>query len=254
MLIAMAVYDTEENCRSWMTEKTLTSLAETLDLSRHRLIVVDNASCRVTQDAFKKFKPVIASLIHLEENVGTARAINQAWHLRRPGEHCVKLDNDVVFHQAEWADWMEDVFERDPTIGICGLKRKDLAESPLAEGAMQSTLVMLSHERGQRWLVVEEVRGVIGTCLGFSSALLDKIGYLTQPGLYGFDDSLASVRARIAGFRRVFLHGFEIDHIDPGGSEYCKEKIRMANESFGVFNSTVVLLESGLIDIYDDGG
>jgi hypothetical protein len=149
---------------------------------------------------------------------------------------------------------MEDVFDRDPSIGICGLKRKDLAECPWAEGDMRSTLRMLPHERGQRWLVVEEVRGVMGTCQAYNSALLDKIGYLVQPAIYGFDDSLASVRARIAGFKNVFLHGFEIDHIDPGGDAYCKEKCAMAARLFPVNNVMVIQYEAGILPIYYDGG
>jgi len=193
-------------------------------------------------------------LIPLDRNYGTAYAINRAWRHRRPGEHSVKIDNDVVIHQPGWVDWMEDVFTRDPSIGICGLKRKDLAESPYAEGDMRSALAMLPHEKGQRWLIVEVVQSVIGTCQAYSSALLDKIGYLYQPGIYGFDDALASVRARLAGFERVFLHGFELDHIDPGGDAYCVLKMQMASDQWGEFNSLVVQYEAGVRDLYYDGG
>jgi len=163
------------------------------------------------------------------------------------------MDNDVFFYQAGWADWIEDVFDRDPKIGICGLKRKDLPESPWNDKPeYKSTIRMLPHELGQRWLVVERVKHVIGTCQGYSSALLDKIGYLTQPSLYGFDDSLAAVRAKVAGFESVFLHGFEIDHLDPGGDAYCEWKLAQSRKYFAGVNSDVVLYEAGLKDVYHE--
>lgn len=256
MLIAMAVYDTIENKRTWMTEWTLNSLLETVDWSKHSLIISDNGSCQATQVLYQEFLDIIPNLwvIYNHGNLGTAKAINKAWLHRHPGQHAVKMDNDVVFHQAGWADWLEDVFDRDPSIGICGLKRKDLLEQPSEVGAYKSTLRMLPHEPGQRWLVVEEVKGVMGTCQAFSSALLDKIGYLTQPGVYGFDDALASVRARLAEFKRCFLCGFEIEHIDPGGDAYCKWKIRQADRWLPEFNTEVMLLEMGVKSIYYNGG
>ena len=39
MLIAMAVYDTVENKRTVMTERTLQSLAERVDWNKHRLVI-----------------------------------------------------------------------------------------------------------------------------------------------------------------------------------------------------------------------
>lgn len=254
MLIAMAVYDTVENDRSWMTLETLMSLSKTVNFNRHSLFISDNGSCEATQDIYKQMADVIPfTLIRNGENIGTANAINKAWRSRKPGEPCVKMDNDVVIHQADWADWMEDVFERDPEIGICGLKRKDLAENTWRDED-PSLVYMLHQDIGQRWIVVEQVRHVIGTCQGYSGALLDKIGYLVQPGVYGFDDSLSAVRARAAGFKSVFLHGFEIDHIDPGGDKFCAWKHQEAGRKFPAYNSLVLLYESGMLSVYDDGG
>lgn len=254
MLIAMAVWDTEENGRAWMTEKTMMSLKHTVDWERHRLFIVDNGSCRWTR---KRLDWLVANgllpftLLRNKENLGTAAAINRAWRYRNPGEHAVKMDNDVVIQQAGWADWIEDVFSRDSKIGICGLKRKDLAESPWAEREeYRSTVRMLPHRDGERWLVVERVRHVIGTCQGYSSQLLDKIGYLVQPSLYGFDDSLAAVRAKVAGFQSVFLCGFEIDHLDPGGTEYTEWELAQSRKHFAAVNSDVVMYEAGLKDVY----
>ena len=257
MLIAMAVWDTEENGRTWMTRATMASLAETVDWSKHRLIVVDNGSCAETQDMLDWWTSAGCfpfSRLEFKENLGTAAAINWAWRHRNPGEHAVKMDNDVTFYQAGWADWMEDAFDRDPTIGICGLKRKDLLECPWSDNdAFKSEIRMLPHEPGQRWVVIEEVRHVIGTCQGYSSALLDKIGYLVQPALYGFDDSLSAIRATVAGFKSAFLCGFEIEHLDPGGGAYGQWKQDQVAAHFPDYDDAVAFYKIGARDVYYDG-
>jgi GT2 family glycosyltransferase len=247
-LIAMAVHDTEENKRSKLTEETLLSIYKTVDLKKHRFIIVDNGSSienRGITDAFVQScnntlpeqierklmysfpdrESDNVSKIQLEKNIGTAKAINLAWKERKPGEHCIKMDNDVIINQSGWVDEMEEAIEREPQIGICGLKRKDLWQHPGHPDRMyKSELIMLPHEPGQRWIIAEKTRDIMGTCTMFNSALLDKIGYLFQPSLYGYDDVLASLRSNKAGFINVFLTHINIDHIDPGGTEYIDWK------------------------------
>ena len=250
MLIAMAVWDTVQNKRTWMTEVTLRSLDNTVDFRRHRLIISDNGSCDETLKLYAQLN-LHADIILNGENIGTANAINKAWKRRNKGEHAVKMDNDVRIHQSGWCDWMEDAFSRDPELGILGLKRRDLSENPF-DGT--STIRMLPHETGQRWITVEEVEHVMGTCQGYSSTLLDRIGFLTQPGVYGFDDSLASLRAKVAGFKRAFLCGFDIDHVDPGGTEFSRWKIDQANQVWKAYKWQANLYLMKAEDVYFDGG
>jgi predicted RecA/RadA family phage recombinase len=62
------------------------------------------------------------------------------------------------------------------------LKRKDCWEHPEHEQPdLRSTLFMLPHQSGERWIVGERVFHVMGTCQMYNSAFLDKIGYLYQP-------------------------------------------------------------------------
>jgi len=242
MLVCMAVFDNFENQRTDMTRRTLESLAETVDWHKHRLIVSDNGSCDSTQFVYEmtrtNFPHMPFTVIKNGENLGTARAINRGWSYRVPGEHCLKMDNDCVIHHKGWADEMEEAFARDPTLGIVGLKRVDLEERPDHHiSHYQSTLRMLPHQPGQRWIVVEEVNHCLGTCQSYSSALLDKIGFLYQGQdegvIYAFDDSLASFRARLAGFKVVFLPSILIDHIDPGGTSYTTWKQKVAGDRMG---------------------
>jgi GT2 family glycosyltransferase len=254
-MIAVAVFDTVENERTWMTKETLLSLNKTVDLNKHRLFVIDNNSCQATKDLLIRLQEFIKfTLITNTENVGTAKAINQAWKLRLPGEHLIKMDNDVVIHQAGWVDLLEEAISRAPDqLGIVCLKRKDLDERPYFQDDhwAKSFLHMLPQEKGQRCIIIEEVKHAMGTVQMYNSALIDKIGGLYQmEGLYGFDDSLSAIRAKIAGFISAFIPYIEIDHIDPGNTVYQKEKEEMAGKLIELYSKTVQEYKNGTRDIY----
>lgn len=223
-LISMAVHDTEENGRSVMTQQTIECILSTVDLDKHRLIIINNNSCDETRHTLG-YNESLYDVITLPANIGTAAAINLAWKQRKPGEHCIKIDNDVVIHCDNWVEQMEEAIKRDPMIGQVGLKRKDLWECPDNKiPDRRSSLHMLPHEPGESWIVVEKSKHIMGTCVMHSAALIDKIGYLYQPGLYGYDDVLMSWRSNLAGFYNCFLSHINIDHIDPGGTDYVKWK------------------------------
>lgn len=247
-LIAMAVYDTAENQRTPLTARTLQCLRETVNLSRHRVFVIDNASHLPTLELYQRYPEF--TYLHNEKNRGTAAAINRAWKYRDQGEHAVKMDNDVVIHCLNWADQLEEAVERDSGIGIVGLKRKDLIEHPDRTDFYKSKLYHLPHEPGQRWIVGEQVNHVMGTCQMYSAALLEKIGYLYQPRLYGFDDALAGWRCHLAGFKSVFLPHIEIDHIDPGDTVYQKWKENHSGEQWAEYHKTIREYQDGIRPIY----
>jgi hypothetical protein len=249
MLIAMAIYDTTENQRTWMTAITLESLWNTVDWEHHRLFLIDNNSCEGTKRllAFyaKRIKP--CQLITLPENVGTANAINTAWGQRDAYEHVVKMDNDVSFLRGGWADKIEYLFEENPDIGQIGLKRSDLWESPGASPPFNSTLYYTK----KPWTVLESVGHVMGTCVAHSKLLIDKVGYLWQPGIYAFDDSLMSYRSLKAKFVNCFLPEYPIDHVDPGGDAYTQWKRDYAGEKMAVFEDAKAKIMKGKWTYYD---
>jgi GT2 family glycosyltransferase len=249
-LIAMAVYSTEENGKNEYLDRTLQSLEETVDFTKHRLILSVNAYTAETLLIFRKFKGMF-TLIFNDYNLGTAEAINLAWKDQWPNENLIKMDDDVIFHANGWVDRMEEAIQRDPTIGQCGLKRRDCTETPWnPDPFYKSKLEMLPHSPGEKWIVVEEVSHVMGTCVMHSSALLDKVGYLYQPKLYGFDDSFMSLRSRIAGFRNVFLPGIDIEHIDRGDTGFQKWKEKHAGECWQEYMQVVRDYTSGKKSVY----
>jgi GT2 family glycosyltransferase len=112
--------------------KTLNSLITTGVCHNYQVIVVDNAStCTITKDFLKELEYNQAiKLITNSVNVGTAKAINQAWSFRHDKQHCIKIDNDIVINSNnDWVQELIEVVERDNKIGQIGLKRKDLWEN-----------------------------------------------------------------------------------------------------------------------------
>lgn len=219
-LIAIAVFSTEENKKDECLEKCLYSLINTVDFSKHRLVLSLNSGTVKTHSILRDFKGTASAIVNLT-NIGTAEAINKIWELRRPGEYVIKMDDDVIFHQSEWVDMMQESIERDPQIGIIGLKRRDLIQTTWHDDPQfKSVLKMLPHEPGQRWRYVEQTPDVMGTCTMYNPALLDKIGYLRQIEKYGYDDNIACHRSHLAGFYNCFLVGVDIEHIDNGGTPY----------------------------------
>jgi len=263
VLIAMAVNNSPENKRFQYTKQTLQDLVLKTNFHRsngHELTIVNNGNCEETMQFLQGFvydrvgvHHENINLISNSENIGTARAINLAWKNRLPGQHCIKMDDDVIIHSSNWVEQMVEAIEREPRIGIVGLKRKDCTETPYNPNPdLLSELEMLPHETGQRWIIVERAKHIIGTCQMYNSALLDKIGYLYQPSLYGFDDVIASYRSHIALFWNVFLPHIEIEHIDDGQNEYQHWKEKHSSEVWDRVNREVGEMIEGKRPIYID--
>jgi len=251
VLIAMATHCTPENGRKELLGRTLINLVQTVDLEYHELYVVDNSPEGFLDDVWDNYKGLF-TVIPMGQNVGTAAAINAAWALKSDNQPVIKMDDDVEIHVEDWVEEMLEALRRDPKIGILGLKRMDLGESPhLPIGHwLRSEIRMLPHQPGQKWIIVEDVNHVMGTCQMYNPALIDKIGGLYQMGgLYGFDDSLAAIRCKIAGFKNCFLPCIGIDHIDPGGTQYQAWKENYAGQKMDEYNRVKDEFLSGKRDI-----
>lgn len=250
-LITMVVWDTEENQRHEYTKESLLCLKDTVDWKKHRMVISDNGSCAESHEITKELGASInAHIVYNNKNIGTARALNKGLALRNPNEHCVKIDGDIIINEIGWVEKMEEVFERDSSYGIIGLKRKDLRQTPNdPDPDFRSKLVQLPHNAGQTWIVVEECGDIIGSCTMFNYKLVDAIGYSIQPGIYGFEDVIYSLRSRLAGFKNGFLPHINIDHIDAGNDGYTTYKQQLAAEAwhgyhelhYGFVNGTIPL-------------
>lgn len=240
VLIAMAVHDTLSNQRTALTKQTIDSLIETVDLNYHTLYVVDNGSCTETKDYLNEL-PINIKVITNYVNVGTAKAINQAWKYRNAGQHVIKMDNDCVIDSFSWVDDMADCIEIT-NCGIVGLKRIDLNVNSLSVEVVKGKDI---------WHTIEYANEIMGTCTMFNSKLIDKIGGMYQMDkIYGFDDMLASLRCHLAGFKQAYLPHIPIEHIDKGGTDYTEWKRRYAGEAMQDFKDYVHGMINGIKPIY----
>lgn len=255
-LICMAVHDTEENKRSKYTAETLQSLCETVDLEKHFLFISDNNSCLRTQDIYEFLPNHLTDkakthliIVKNKTNLGTAGAINLGIKLREKNQVIIKIDNDCVVHEKGWVEKLEEVFNLDPTIGIAGLKRDDIPQNPNHPDPEARTIL---EQLGEQ--TIEICPDIMGTCTAFNPLLLDKIGYMNQPSVYGFDDVLISVRSIAAGFRNCFFPDIKITHLDEGGDAYCDWKKREAGVYLQEVSHLINMYKTGKLDPYYDGG
>lgn len=251
----MCVYDTEQNGRLEFTKRTLDGLEWMLSANEQPFLIVDNASFEPTRTLLDRFAGIgdNVQVLHLPENLGTAGGLNEGIKRLEPGQHLLKIDNDVVVHTPSWIDDMEFTLERMPEIGMIAAKRRDLIETPYNnEGPFKSTLHMVTHNPGEKWLIVEQCQHIMGTCVMYSSKLIERIGGFYQFDVYGFEDSLYSYRSMSAGFINCFLPHIEIDHIDPGGHPYQKEKEAMASKYWDSYTRTVNEIIRGERSYYFD--
>lgn len=250
-LIAMACYSTEENKKDVYLKKTLDSLNDTVDFKKHRLFLSVNARTSETDRIINYHKDIIHTVIYNDTNLGTAEAINKCWQGRYANENAIKMDDDIVIHNSNWVELMEECIRRDSNIGQVGLKRKDCIEKPNHDNPyFRSELYMLPQVPGEKWILAEKCSHVMGSCVMHSADLLNKVGYLYQPDLYGFDDVLMSKRSIVAGFKNIFIPQIEIDHIDEGITPYQKWKENVAMNKMDSVNKLMAEYVAGTKDVY----
>jgi GT2 family glycosyltransferase len=248
-ILIMAVYSTETNKKDECLDKTLQSLKDTVDFTKHRLVLSVNGHTEKTRELFSWYQEIISELIFNESNLGTAEAVNKGFKMRNHGEHAIKLDDDVVIYQNGWADLMQEICDVNPYIGQVGLKRPDLIESPDHENEFYRS-ELFTQRLAHREITLEKCHHIMGTCVMHSDNLLNCIGYMWQPKIYGFDDSFMSLRSELAGFKNVFIPEIKIEHIDEGKTEFQKWKQDHAASCWDEYHKSLAEFKSGERDIY----
>jgi GT2 family glycosyltransferase len=251
IVICVPVFDTEANGRTEYTKATFFSLREFVNPDTTTVVFINNNSCKATYDFLEENCDCNGfELIHNDNNVGTAEAINIGiYELADADDYVIKMDNDCIMFEHEWADKMRACMESDPSIGVLGLKRKDLPNYP-DSGQYPTKLQFTSTELGEPWHIIELCDDIIGTCHMYSPKLREKVGYLYQPGSYGFDDNLMCRRSILAGFRNAFYPSVEIDHIDTGETEYTDWKRKYASAQWDLFEKALASYDEDISNIY----
>lgn len=237
MLLVVCVNDTPENTRNEVTDPCINSMLNTVELDRHKLVLVDNGSTDprtiALLDRVSKHRGV--ELIRLPENKYATYAYNVAIKRYDPAGNnqiFVRIENDVVFQTDDWAEIIWETFD--------AAHKKDF---PLG---LLSTLPVNLPKGWERVHVLEGADGPIilleaGEVPGYTTAfhpdLLRSLGYLQSAGRY-IEDVITSDRALTAGYRLGYISrenvlALHIDTVE-GRPAYQKWKSDVAREEWDV--------------------
>lgn len=259
--IIIVVYALDDSPKIDYAIRTLNNVLETTDFKKHEFFISDNGSGEVMQDFYKEFIkrfeyqfPANNLMISYNgENLGTSRAFNKGLVGLKEGWFTIKRDDDTIVYDNEWVEKMEDAITRDASIGILGLKRFDLEQDPNhSDPHWRTSVRMLPHVKGQRWLTIEDAEDIIGTCTMFNPELRKRLGGMINPtGLYAWDDVLESLRSKLAGFKNAFLPDIRIDHIDDGSGDFVQWKRSHVDENWAAFSEIADDYKRGVRDLYE---
>lgn len=194
--------------RKDLTLRTLHGLQEMGAFEQAEVVIWDNASADGTFEMLQG----MAYLGQLDgeriwshlENIGCPQALN--WILacwRKPGQHFIKVDNDVVLQTLGWVDTLCTFFDAHPDVVLAG---------PWYEELLTANQGRIVADHGD-WL---EVFPIIGHCVAHRGAFLDQAGFfdvLADDHLYGFEDNLMAHRAGAAGYKCAVLKTVTLQNI-----------------------------------------
>jgi len=122
-----------------------------------------------------------------QENIGCPRALNAILHSwRRPGQHFIKVDNDVVLETPDWVIKLVAFLEEHPDVALASAWYDELKDES------QHGRFKAKHDG---WF---ETFPIVGHCAIHRGSFLDRTGYfdvLAPDHLYGFEDVLMAHRA-----------------------------------------------------------
>jgi len=184
----------------------------------HEVIVVDNGSSDGTPEYLASLPWVKA--IRNEKNLGFVQACNQGIEAAA-GEYTVLLNNDTILTRG-WLARLVEGAESSGDIGMVG-PTTNYAAGPQCIDVPYATVEAMHDYAADRYfrhaLTTIETERLIGFCLLIKRGVIEATGQLDERfGLGLFDDDDISLRARLAGYRLVYMPGVFIHHF--GGKTF----------------------------------
>jgi len=184
-------------------------------------ILVDNGSIDDSVDFAKKHYGDFIRIIRNDKNLGFTGGNNVGIQASK-GEYIVLLNNDT------WVDphWLEELAKAtrfDPPIGMWGSKVCSYYQRDRIEGVGE--LIYwdgLCRARGQyeqdhgQYNVIEEILFPPGCGAMYRKSLFDEIGLFDEDFFAYADDSEIGIRARLAGWRCLYVPRAIIYHKNSG--------------------------------------
>lgn len=217
-----------------------------IDYDNLRVVVIDNGSEDGTQEALKSVYGDRIKLIENGKNLRFSRGNNAGieYALREKADYLMLLNNDIVV-DPKMVRALVNVAEGDPSIGILGPKiyyyePKD--QLWFAGGSVSMFTGLCKHigiretDNGQ-YDEIKECDYVTGCALLIKRKVVEEIGLLDPVYLAYYEDSDWCWRARLAGYRSVYVPEGKLWHkisISTGG-QFTWYKIRNRIRSSFIF-------------------
>jgi GT2 family glycosyltransferase len=200
------------------TLECLASLAR-ITYDHVSVVIVDNGSTDGSADALGSRPDTV--VIRNETNRGFTRGCNEGMRqaLAGPADYILLLNNDTVV-TPDFLSLLVDALERDETAGMAGPKVYQYGAERIFDSAGVRALPWLAQpflrghgetDRGQ-YDQQEESAYVTGCALLIKRAVIERIGLLDEDYTNYFEDFDWGYRARLHGFRLLYVPDALIYH------------------------------------------
>lgn len=195
---------------SKLVESCISSFKKTVPHSDYELIVVDDGS---TLEEKEKLRSLAArndlKLVEIMSRGGYAKAVNAGLNVAT-GSYLLLLNNDVVFQQSGWLDYLLATAEAVWNIGIVGCRLLYPDNSIQHAGGILLTGERYDHlhrnKKGDypKAGLICDVESVTGALMLIKREVFNEIGLLSEDYLLSYEDVDYCLRARQAGWRVVY--------------------------------------------------
>lgn len=202
----------------------------------HEIIFVDNGSTDGTVKWLRKLvqKRSNCRLIENRKNLGFARGCNQGIEASR-GEFVLLLNNDVVVAEA-WLSGMLEALGSVPNAGIVSPMTNNISgPQQVVSDTYQSvncldTYAAQFRKKNRHRRI--PLRRIVGFCMLFKRALVERIGLLDESfGTGNFEDDDFCIRATLAGYKNYIAGDVFVHHY--GSRSFVGNKIDYGAVIFG---------------------
>ena len=201
------------NCLD-LTHAMIRSLEDTVDLSRHELVLIDDASDSETANWLQKLEAPYR-ILRNETNLGFSASNNKAAR-HATGDYLVFLNNDLELAP----NWLEPMLELErtlPKVGAVGNIQKNVQTGLVDHaGIFFDTTGMPTHAWKNRkkhpkgdWI---KRSAITAACLLIKRSLFEEMNGFDESYRNGMEDVDLCVRLRNAGYQLIVAHKSVIRH------------------------------------------
>ena len=165
-------------------------LVKNTSYPNYEIILIDNCSNEIIQPWLAENYPSIRYYRITKKNIGFGKA-NNIGMKKAKGKYLIFLSPDTI-PQKNWLDYMVEVAEKDPTVGIVG---------SVVLPEQKSVFNLKSKDK----IVIRPVFSIMGACFLYRKELAeeDSIGKFDRFIYFSYEDIDLSYRVWLSGYRVV---------------------------------------------------